>query len=175
MKKLFFCTYFFLILINTNAQKNALLRNEIGIGVFGSSLKMPDKKFYIIDLHAEHRISLLKNKLGLGFRYTSVKNKNDANSEFAIGPILNYHLVSSGKFDPYLGISPVYSKRTNQGNPVGENFQLKYQYGARYFITNHIGFTFEISNYKFDGGLLPTDKQKRISGIFPTLGIQIKL
>jgi hypothetical protein len=174
MKKIILISIFYLNLLTVYAQDSNILRKEIGVGAFGSSLRISDKKFYILSFRGEYRTKFIKNKLGIGLTYNLAENKNDGNSEFAFGTIINYHFAREGKLDPYVGISPVYSKRTNSGSTTGENFHLKYQYGLKYFVFENFGFSLEISNYKFDGGLIASDKTKRKSGIFPTIGVNAR-
>jgi hypothetical protein len=174
MKKVILVLIFGLKSLLTFAQGQSLMRNEIGFGAFGSSLSRDESRFYILSLRGERRSKLIKNKIGLGLSYNFIKNKNDDNTEFAFGPIVNYHFLSEGKLDPYIGLSTVYSKRENKDGNSQENFQLKYQYGLKFYFSKNFGVGLEISNYKFDGGLLASDNYKRKSGVFPSLGFATK-
>ncbi|MBK9935664.1 MAG: hypothetical protein IPP61_07075 [Cytophagaceae bacterium] len=150
-------------------------KNEIGFSIFGSSLRNSENRFLILSFQGERKTKIFKNKLGLGLSIHNVQNRHDGNKDFAIGPTSNYHFLKSGKLDPYLGLSVMYSNRAGENNYTSTNVHLKYQYGIRYFFNKNFGFSFELSNYKFDGGLFPTNRQKRTSGVYPTLGLRVKL
>ena len=42
------------------------------------------------------------------------------------------------------------------GKPDESKVSIKYQMGAKYYIGKHLGAVFELSNYNFGMGIIPT-------------------
>lgn len=145
--------------------------SEIGFGYVASGLRTPDNRFQIGHLSLERRPSWAKQKLGLGFQSIWVSDKSMNQTEFSLGPQFIYHIAGDRKLDPFVSISPMWS-RSESGSELNTQWHLKYSYGLRYEIKNHWKLSFEMANYRHAAGLFPSPNQERRGGILPTLGLR---
>lgn len=104
-----------------------------------------------------------KNRLGFGLSFNYIKYIQEKRQDISFGPRINYHLVRDEKIDFYVGVGVHYSMRKYDADfniitekPDESKIAIRGQMGAKYYIGKHFGVVFELSNYSFKTGIIPT-------------------
>jgi hypothetical protein len=141
--------------------QNSIPRHQLRFGYFRTS-STADKALLILTPSYEYRLPFLKDHLSLGLSYIYVKDLFNSRNETSYVSRVNYHLVNNKTFDLFGGIGVAYAMRTSILNNLSStyadesNVRLTYQYGFRIFPLKNVGFSLELSNYKYSSGVFPT-------------------
>lgn len=144
---------------------------ELGLGYFGSNLSQEDKRFQLVHASIENRPTWADQKLGIGFQGIWVFARAEDETEWALGPQFIYHPAGNSKLDPFVSISPMWS-RAESSMEIASHWHLKYSYGIRWEVRSHWKLSFEMANFRHASGLFPSPKSDRKGGVLPAVGLR---
>lgn len=146
-------------------------RVETGLGYFGSNLRQVDKRFQLSQVSLEIRPDWANQKLGIGLQSLWVSANAENQTEWAVGPQVSYHPAGNKKLDPFVSLSPMWS-RAQTSLEEASHWHLKYSYGIRWEVRPHWKLSFEMANFRHASGLFPSPRSERKGGVLPAVGFR---
>lgn len=144
---------------------------ELGLGYFGSNLRQVDKRFQLSQVSLEIRPGWADQKLGIGLQSLWVSANAENQTEWAVGPQVSYHPAGNKKLDPFVSLSPMWS-RAQTSLEEASHWHLKYSYGIRWEVRPHWKLSFEMANFRHASGLFPSPRSERKGGVLPAVGFR---